>query len=154
MSPVFDWNADGRLVYTEFATQWRTLFDRADRDRNGIVDPKSWRVMCAIARRGLCRIRHSAARTAAAGIAVIMGRTIAALAADLAAGKTTSRALVEAALAAIARDGSAFTRVDAERARAEADASDRQRAQGAVVSANYWAILTSDSSLAMAYAPA
>lgn len=38
MSPVFDWNADGRLVYTEYATQWRTLFDRADRDRDGIVD--------------------------------------------------------------------------------------------------------------------
>jgi Ca2+-binding EF-hand superfamily protein len=38
MSPVFDWNADGRLVYAEFATQWRTLFDRADRDRNGVID--------------------------------------------------------------------------------------------------------------------
>jgi Ca2+-binding EF-hand superfamily protein len=38
VSPVFDWNADGRLVFNEFATQWRTLFDRADRDRNGIVD--------------------------------------------------------------------------------------------------------------------
>lgn len=38
VSPVFDWNADGRLVYTEFATQWRTLFDRADRDRNGVID--------------------------------------------------------------------------------------------------------------------
>jgi len=37
MSPVFDWNADGRLVYAEFATQWRTLFDRADRDRDGVV---------------------------------------------------------------------------------------------------------------------
>jgi Ca2+-binding EF-hand superfamily protein len=37
LSPVFDWNADGRLVYAEFATQWRTLFDRADRDRDGIV---------------------------------------------------------------------------------------------------------------------
>ena len=37
MSPVFDWNADGELVYSEFATQWRTLFDRADRDRDGIV---------------------------------------------------------------------------------------------------------------------
>ncbi len=36
-SPVFDWNADGRLVYAEFATQWRTLFDRADRNRDGIV---------------------------------------------------------------------------------------------------------------------
>ena len=37
-SPVFDWNADGRLVYAEFATQWRTLFDRTDRNRDGIVD--------------------------------------------------------------------------------------------------------------------
>lgn len=37
-SPVFDWNADGRLVYTEFASQWRTLFQRADIDRDGIVD--------------------------------------------------------------------------------------------------------------------
>ncbi|NOT42785.1 MAG: hypothetical protein HOP13_20085 [Alphaproteobacteria bacterium] len=37
-SPVFDWNADGRLVYTEFATQWRTLFDRTDRNGDGIVD--------------------------------------------------------------------------------------------------------------------
>ena len=36
-SPVFDWNADGRLVYAEFATQWRTLFDRADRNRDGLV---------------------------------------------------------------------------------------------------------------------
>ena len=38
MSPVFDWNADGELVYSEFSTQWRTLFDRADRNRDGIVD--------------------------------------------------------------------------------------------------------------------
>ena len=37
-SPVFDWNADGRLVYAEFATQWRTLFDRTDRNGDGIVD--------------------------------------------------------------------------------------------------------------------
>ncbi len=37
-SPVFDWNADGRLVYAEFATQWRTLFDRADRNSDSIVD--------------------------------------------------------------------------------------------------------------------
>jgi aspartyl-tRNA(Asn)/glutamyl-tRNA(Gln) amidotransferase subunit A len=62
------------------------------------------------------------------------GRTIAAFAADLATGKTTSRALIEAALESIARDGSAFTRVNAERARAEADASDRSRAQEAVAS--------------------
>ena len=37
-SPVFDWNADGRLVFAEFATQWRTLFDRSDRNSDGIVD--------------------------------------------------------------------------------------------------------------------
>ena len=37
-SPVFDWNADGRLVFAEFATQWRTLFDRSDRNGDGIVD--------------------------------------------------------------------------------------------------------------------
>lgn len=37
-SPVFDWNGDGRLVYSEFATQWRTLFDRTDRNGDGIID--------------------------------------------------------------------------------------------------------------------
>jgi Ca2+-binding EF-hand superfamily protein len=37
-SPVFDWNADGKLVYAEFATQWRTLFDRFDRNQDGTVD--------------------------------------------------------------------------------------------------------------------
>ncbi len=37
-SPVFDWNADGRLVYAEFATQWRTMFDRADRNSDGVID--------------------------------------------------------------------------------------------------------------------
>lgn len=37
-SPVFDWNADGRLDYAEFAAQWRTLFDRTDRNGDGIVD--------------------------------------------------------------------------------------------------------------------
>jgi aspartyl-tRNA(Asn)/glutamyl-tRNA(Gln) amidotransferase subunit A len=62
-------------------------------------------------------------------------RTISALAADLTAGRTTSRSLIEAALETIARDSSAFTYVDAERARAAADASDRLRAQGVVPSA-------------------
>lgn len=38
LSPVFDWNADGRLVFAEFATQWRTLFQRADVDGDGTVD--------------------------------------------------------------------------------------------------------------------
>jgi Ca2+-binding EF-hand superfamily protein len=37
-SPVFDWNADGKIVYVEFASQWRTLFDRADKNRDGTVD--------------------------------------------------------------------------------------------------------------------
>lgn len=37
-SPVFDWNADGRIVFAEFATQWRTLFDRSDRNGDGVVD--------------------------------------------------------------------------------------------------------------------
>lgn len=37
-SPVFDWNADGRLVYSEFASQWRTLFQRSDVNGDGTVD--------------------------------------------------------------------------------------------------------------------
>ena len=37
-SPVFDWNADGRLVFTEFASQWRTLFQRSDVNGDGVVD--------------------------------------------------------------------------------------------------------------------
>ena len=37
-SPVFDWNGDGQLVFAEFATQWRTMFDRADRNQDGVVD--------------------------------------------------------------------------------------------------------------------
>jgi Ca2+-binding EF-hand superfamily protein len=37
-SPVFDWNADGRLVYSEFASQWRTLFQRSDINTDGTVD--------------------------------------------------------------------------------------------------------------------
>ena len=37
-SPVFDWNADGRIAFVEFASQWRTLFDRADKNRDGVVD--------------------------------------------------------------------------------------------------------------------
>lgn len=65
----------------------------------------------------------------------LAGRTIASLAADLAAGRTTSRVLTEAALASIAGDGSAFTLVTAERARLAADASDRMRAAGIVPSA-------------------
>ncbi len=37
-SPVFDWNADGRLIYSEFASQWRTLFQRSDVNGDGTVD--------------------------------------------------------------------------------------------------------------------
>lgn len=64
----------------------------------------------------------------------LAGRTIASLAADLSAGRTTSRALTEEALASIAADSSAFTLVTAERARVEADSSDRLRAAGIVAS--------------------
>lgn len=63
----------------------------------------------------------------------LAGRTIADLAGDLGQGRTTARALVEAALESIAKDATAFTRVNAERARAEADATDSARKQGASV---------------------
>ena len=60
------------------------------------------------------------------------------LAAALGSGATTSRALVEEALAAIedpeGEGARAFLRVDAERARAEAEARDRLRAAGVVPS--------------------
>ncbi|HTR77069.1 MAG TPA: amidase [Gemmatimonadaceae bacterium] len=64
--------------------------------------------------------------------------TLTSLAADLAAGRTTSRALIEAALSRIADpagEGSrAFVKVYAERARAAADAQDRLRTAGYVAS--------------------
>jgi aspartyl-tRNA(Asn)/glutamyl-tRNA(Gln) amidotransferase subunit A len=60
------------------------------------------------------------------------------LAADLAAGRTTSRALVETALERIAdpagQGSTVFTHVDPARARAAADAHDRLRASGTVLS--------------------
>ncbi|QGZ66570.1 amidase [Paraburkholderia acidisoli] len=60
------------------------------------------------------------------------------LAADLDAGRTTSRALVEAALDRIAAEGNhgghAFVSVDAERARGEADAQDALRRAGVKLS--------------------
>src|SRR5258707_2933246 len=63
---------------------------------------------------------------------------LAQLAADLAAGRTTSRALVETALERIAdpaRQGAvAFMHVDADSARAAADAHDRLRAAGTMLS--------------------
>jgi len=65
-------------------------------------------------------------------------RPIAALARDLAEGKTTSRKLVEAALARIAdaggEGGRAFTKVHAQGALVAADASDRLRKDGIVPS--------------------
>ncbi|HBO82104.1 MAG TPA: amidase, partial [Cupriavidus sp.] len=64
--------------------------------------------------------------------------TIAQLAAALAAGRTTSVALTEAALANIARHrqagGSAFMTVDAEGALAQARAADQARSAGLVAS--------------------
>ncbi len=66
------------------------------------------------------------------------GPTLEALASDLAAGRTTSRQLVEEALARIAdstgEGGRSFTRVYAEAARAVAEAQDRLRAVGIVAS--------------------
>src|SRR5947209_10577776 len=66
-------------------------------------------------------------------------RSIAALARELAEGKTTSRKLVEAALARIAdaggEGGRAFTKVHAQGALLAADASDRFRKEGVVPSA-------------------
>ncbi|MEQ1866549.1 MAG: amidase, partial [Micropepsaceae bacterium] len=61
----------------------------------------------------------------------LTGRSIAELARALVDGRTTSRALIESALGEIAKDGTAFTRVTAERARAEADHADRMRTLGA-----------------------
>lgn len=63
---------------------------------------------------------------------------LAQLAADLAAGRTTSRALVDIALERIAdpagQGAVVFTEVDADNARAAADAHDRLRAAGTVLS--------------------
>ena len=63
---------------------------------------------------------------------------LAQLAADLAAGRTTSRALVETALERIAdpagQGSTVFLEADAQRARASADALDRLRAAGTVLS--------------------
>ncbi len=58
----------------------------------------------------------------------LVGKTLAELARALAAGETTARALTESALAAIAADPRAFTRLDPARARAAADAADAARA--------------------------
>lgn len=37
-SPVIDWNADGKIMMSEYASRWRTMFDRADIDQDGLVD--------------------------------------------------------------------------------------------------------------------
>jgi aspartyl-tRNA(Asn)/glutamyl-tRNA(Gln) amidotransferase subunit A len=67
-----------------------------------------------------------------------MLRSVRLLAADLAQGKTSSRELTEACLDRIGREGGegprAFTRTYAESARAAADAADRMRAAGVVLS--------------------
>ncbi len=64
----------------------------------------------------------------------LTGQTIDELSRALAAGATTSRALVESALEAIAADGRAFTHVDFAGARAAGDQSDAARAKGHVPS--------------------
>jgi aspartyl-tRNA(Asn)/glutamyl-tRNA(Gln) amidotransferase subunit A len=66
---------------------------------------------------------------------MLLGKTLAELARALAAGETTARALTERALAAIAADSRAFTRLDPARARAAADAADAARATGRPASA-------------------
>lgn len=37
-TPLIDWNADGRVDTQEYGAQWRTLFDRADANGDGIID--------------------------------------------------------------------------------------------------------------------
>jgi aspartyl-tRNA(Asn)/glutamyl-tRNA(Gln) amidotransferase subunit A len=64
----------------------------------------------------------------------LTGRTIHQLSADLARGAVTSRALTESALTAIAANPGPFTRVNADGARAAADASDQLRGHGVVPS--------------------
>jgi aspartyl-tRNA(Asn)/glutamyl-tRNA(Gln) amidotransferase subunit A len=61
----------------------------------------------------------------------LQGRSIADLAHALNDGRTTARELVEAALESIAGDATAFTHVNAERARAEANDIDVMRKRGA-----------------------
>ena len=60
----------------------------------------------------------------------LVGKTLAELARALAAGETTARALTERALAAIATDPRAYTRLDSVKARAAADAADAARGVG------------------------
>lgn len=37
ISPILDWNADSRVDLAEFGAQWRSVFESADADRDGIV---------------------------------------------------------------------------------------------------------------------
>jgi hypothetical protein len=37
-TPIIDWNADGKVIMGEYASQWRTLFDQADVDGDGVID--------------------------------------------------------------------------------------------------------------------
>lgn len=37
VSPIIDWNGDGRVDASEFGAQWRAIFERADLDRDGTV---------------------------------------------------------------------------------------------------------------------
>lgn len=37
VSPIIDWDGDGTISMDEFAAQWRTLFERADADHDGVV---------------------------------------------------------------------------------------------------------------------
>jgi Ca2+-binding EF-hand superfamily protein len=37
LSPVFDWNADGRIDFKEFANQLLALFDRLDANSDGVL---------------------------------------------------------------------------------------------------------------------
>jgi Ca2+-binding EF-hand superfamily protein len=39
-SPIIDWNADGKIDMSEFASQWRTKFDRSDVNSDGILDAR------------------------------------------------------------------------------------------------------------------
>ena len=39
-TPVIDWNADGKVLMQEYASRWRTMFDRSDINRDGMVDAK------------------------------------------------------------------------------------------------------------------
>jgi Ca2+-binding EF-hand superfamily protein len=37
-SPLIDWNRDGKVDFSEFATTMRSLFEDMDRSRNGVLE--------------------------------------------------------------------------------------------------------------------